>query len=79
MTKNIETNSKDFKCKFKDRVRITKYENIFSKSYIENLSKEVFIIDSVLETYSLPYKKKDLNIAKIIGRFYKKELCLSIL
>ena len=35
--------------KINDRVRITKYKNIFSKG-IENQSREIFIIDSVLKT-----------------------------
>ena len=30
-----------------DRVRITKYKNICSKSYTENWSKEIFVIDCV--------------------------------
>ena len=44
-----------------DRVRITKYENIFSKGYTENWSREVFIINSVLKTTPSAYKMKDLN------------------
>ena len=35
------------------RVRITKYQNIFSKGYTENWSKEIFIISSVLKTNPL--------------------------
>ena len=33
-----------------DRVRITKYKNIFTKGYTENWSREIFIINSVLKT-----------------------------
>ena len=33
-----------------DRVRITKYKNLFSKGYIKNWPKEIFFIDSVLKT-----------------------------
>ena len=36
LTKKIETNHKDPKFKLNDRVRITKYKNIFSKGHIEN-------------------------------------------
>ena len=50
LTEKIETNLKAPKFKVKDRVRITKYENIFSKVYTENWSREIFIIDSVLKT-----------------------------
>ena len=60
-------------------MRITKYKNIFSKGYTENWSREIFIIDSALKTYSWTYKIKDLNGEKIIGSFYEKELSWSIL
>ena len=33
VTENIETNTKASKFKVNDRVRITKYKNIFSKGY----------------------------------------------
>ena len=35
--------------KVNDRVRITTYDNIFSKGYTENWSRELFIINSVLK------------------------------
>ena len=78
-TENIETNPKSPKSKVNDRVRSTKYKNIFSKGYTENWSREIFIIDSVLKTnpYPLTYKIKDLNGEKIIISFYEKELSLS--
>ena len=44
-----------------DRVRITKYENIFSKGYTESWSREVFIINSVLKANPSTYKIIDLN------------------
>ena len=47
LTEKIETNPKSPKFKVNDRVRITKYKNIFSKGYTENWSREIFIIDSV--------------------------------
>ena len=46
----IENNLKAPKFKVNDRVRITKYKEIFSKGYIKNWSKETFIINSVLKT-----------------------------
>ena len=79
LTEKIETNPKTPKFKASDRVRITKYKNIFSKGYTENWSREIFIIDSVLKTNPWTYKLKDLNGEKIIGSFYEKELLLSIL
>ena len=75
----IETNSKARKFKFKDKARITKYKNIFSKGYTKNWSKEIFLIDSVLKINPWTNKLKDLNGEKIIRSFYEKELLLSIL
>ena len=50
LTEKIETNSKAPKFKVNDRVRITKYKNIFSKGFIANWSREISVIDSVLKT-----------------------------
>ena len=36
LTKKIETNQKASKLKVNNRVRITKYKNVFSKGYTEN-------------------------------------------
>ena len=44
-TEKVEMNSKAPKFKVNDRVRTTKYKNIFSNSYNENWSREIFIID----------------------------------
>ena len=73
-TKNIETNPKAPKFKVNDRVRITKYKNLFIKGYTENWSREIFIIDSVLKTNAWTYKIKDFNGEKVRGSFYEKEL-----
>ena len=56
-----ETNPKTPKFKVSDRVRITKYKNIFSKGYITNQSKEIFVIVSVLKNNPRIYKIKYLN------------------
>ena len=80
MTEKIETNLKAPRYKVNDRVRITKYKNIFSsKGYTENWSREIFIVDSLFKTNPWTYKIKDLNGGKIIGSFYEKELLRSIL
>ena len=42
-------------------MRIFKYNNIFSKGYTENWSRETFIVDSVLKTNPWTYKIKALN------------------
>ena len=49
MTEEIQSKYKSIKFKVRDRVRITKYKNIFSKGYTENWSIEIFI-GSVLKT-----------------------------
>ena len=77
LTENIETNPKAPKFKVNCRVRITKYNNIFSKYSTENWSREIFIIDSVLKANPRTYKIKDLNEKKNNRNFYEKELLLS--
>ena len=77
LTGKNETNFKAPKFKGNDRVSITKYKNSFSKGYTENWSKEIFIINSVLQINLWTYKVKDLNGEKIIGSFYEKELLSS--
>ena len=69
LLKQIETNSKALKFKVNERVRITKYKNIFSKGYTRNWSREIFIIDSVLKASSWFYKLKDLNGKKNNRKF----------
>ena len=50
LTEKIESNLKAPKFKVNDRIRITKYKNIFSKGYTDNWSREILIIDSILKT-----------------------------
>ena len=61
LTEKIETNPKAPKFKMNATVRITKYWNIFSKSYTENWSRETFIINYVLKTNLWIYKIENLN------------------
>ena len=77
LTEIIETNPKAPKFKVNDAVKITKYKNVFSQSYSENWSREIFIIDSVLKTNPWTSKIKDLIGEEIIGSLYEKELLLS--
>ena len=76
LTEQIEQIHTGPKFKVGDRVRITKYKNIFGKSYTENQSQEILVIDSVLKTNPWTYKIKDLNGETIIRDFYEKELLL---
>ena len=69
-----EHNEKDSKFKAGDRVRISRYKNIFAKGYPPNSSSEIFIVDKINDTVPYTYNLKDLNDEKIIGSFYDKEL-----
>ena len=77
LTEKIETNLKFSKFKVNDRVKVTKYKNIFSKGYTKNWL--IFIIDSDLKANPWTCKIKDLNGERIIISLYEKELLLSIL
>ena len=79
LTEKIEASSKAPKFKVDDSVRITMYKNIFSKFYTENLSREKFIINSVLKTSPWIYKLEDLSGEKVEESFYEREFLLSIL
>ena len=74
-----EHNEKDSRFKVGDRVRISKFKNIFAKEYAPNWSSEIFIVDKVNDTVPYMYNLKDLNDEEIIGSFYDKELQKSIL
>ena len=74
-----EHNEKRSRFKVGDRVRISKFKNIFTKGYSPNWSKEIFIVNKINDTVPYTYNIKDLNGEKIIGRFYDRELQKSIL
>ena len=69
-----EHNEKDSKFKVGDRVRISRYKNIFAKGYAPNWSSEIFIVDKINDTVPYTYNLKYLNDEEIIGGFYDKEL-----
>ena len=69
-----ERNEKDSRFKVGDRVRISKFKNIFAKGYTPNWSKEIFIVDKINDTVPYTYNLKGLNDAEIIGSFYDREL-----
>ena len=74
-----EYNEKDSRFKVGDRVRISKFENIFAKGYTPNLNTEVFIVDKINDTVPYTYNLKDLNNEEIIGSFYDRQLQKNIL
>ena len=74
-----EHNEKDSRFKVGDRVRISKFKNIFAKGYTPNWSSEIFIVDKINDTVPYTYNLKDLNDEEIIGSFSDKELQNTIL
>ena len=69
-----EIKDEDPKFKVGDRVRISKYKNIFAEGYTPNWFEEVFVIKEVKNTVPWTYVINDLNGEEIIGTFYEKEL-----
>ena len=69
-----ESNKKSSKFNIANRVRISKYKNMFAKGYTPNWSEEVFVIDKIKNTVPWTYEINDLNNEKNIGSFYEKEL-----
>ena len=69
-----EHNEKDSRFKVGDRVRISKFKNIFAKGYTPNWRKEIFIVDKINDTVPYTYNIKDLSDEEIIGSFYDREL-----
>ena len=74
-----EYNEKSARFNVGDRVRISKFKNIFAKGYTPNWSREIFIVKKINDTVHYTYNIKDLNDEEIIGRFYDRELQKSIL
>ena len=69
-----EHNEKDSRFKADDRVRISKFKNIFAKGYTPNWSREIFIVNKINDTVPYTYNLKDLNDEEIIGSFCDREL-----
>ena len=69
-----EHNEKSARYNVGDRVRISKFKNIFAKGYTPNWSREIFIINKINDTVPYMYNLKDLNDGEIIGSFYDREL-----
>ena len=57
-----------------DNVRISKYKNIFAKSYVLNWSEEVFVITKAKNTVLWKYVTSDLEGEEIVETFYIKQL-----
>ena len=69
-----EYNKKGTRFNIGDKVRVSKFRNIFAKGYAPNWSREIFIVDKINNTVPWTYSLKDLNGENIIGSFYDREL-----
>ena len=74
-----EHNEKRSRFKVGDRVRMSKFKNIFAKRYTPNWSREMFIGNKTNDTVPYTYNIKDVNDEEIKGSFYDRELQKSIL
>ena len=71
---NEDSNKKDPNFKVDDRVRISKYKNIFAKGYTQNWSEEAFMITKINDTVLWTYAISELNGEPINGSFFENEL-----
>lgn len=64
------------KFKIGDKVRVSKFKNIFEKGYTPNWTTEIFTIARVRKTNPITYWLKDYRDEPIAGGFYDQELQL---
>ena len=64
-----EHNKRSARFNVGDRVRISKFKNIFAKGYTPNWSREIFIVNKINDIVPYTYNLKDLNDKEIIGSF----------
>ena len=69
-----EHNKKSARYNVGDRVRISKFKNIFAKGYTPNWNREIFTINKINDTVPYTYNLKNLNDEEIIGSFYDRQL-----
>ena len=69
-----EHNKKSARYNVGNRVRTSKFKNIFAEGYTPNWSRKIFIINKINDTVPYIYNLKDLNCEEIIGSFYDREL-----
>ena len=69
---NEDSIKKDPKFKVGERVKISKYKNIFAKGYAPNWSEEVLVVSKIKNTVPRTYVVSDLNGEEITGSFQEK-------
>ncbi|XP_015120053.1 uncharacterized protein LOC107043200 [Diachasma alloeum] len=65
---------KKIKFKVGDKVRVSKYKNIFEKGYTRNWTTEIFTISEVVNINPVTFKLIDYEDQPIEGGFYQEEL-----
>nr|ACE75265.1 integrase core domain-containing protein [Glyptapanteles flavicoxis] len=70
----IQPAPKKNKFKVGDKVRVSKYKNVFEKGYTPNWTTEIFTIKTVQNTSPTTYKLVDYQNQPIQGGFYEEEL-----
>ena len=73
-----KNNKEGPKPKIGGHVRISKYENIFAKGYVQNWSEEVFVIKKLRNIVPWTSVVSDLKGKEIVGTFYEKQFQNSI-
>ena len=67
-----DSNEKEPTFRVGDRVRVSKYKNIFAKGYTQNCSEEVFVVSKIKNTVPWTYVISDLNGEPLLELFMKK-------
>ena len=57
-----------------DKVRISKYKQVFDKGYLPSWTNEIFTVHSVEPTLPVTYTLKDYRSKLLKGKFYDKEI-----
>ena len=71
---NDEYNKRSARFNVNNRVRISKFKNIFAEGYTANWSKEIFVINKINDAVPYTYNLKGLNGEEILGGFYDRQL-----
>jgi hypothetical protein len=72
--RQIKRSKRRRKFKAGDKVRISKYKNVFEKGYTPNWTTEIFTVTAVKNTNPPTYKLTDYQHNPIEGGFYEEEL-----
>ncbi|XP_046751326.1 uncharacterized protein LOC124414422 [Diprion similis] len=72
--RQIKRSNRKRKFKVGDRVRISKYKNVFEKGHTPNWTTEIFTVSEVKNTNPPTYKLTDYQDHSIEGGFYEEEL-----